>query len=90
MQVSGKCSGLAIKAIELLEPAKSDRVLDVATGSGTLSLPLSRHVAEIHAIDFSQNMIAELKDSIREKGIQNIHPYIMDGQKLEFPVEVEA
>lgn len=75
----------SLKAIELLGPARSDRVLDVATGSGTLALPLARHVAEIHAIDFSENMIAELKESIRERGIENIRPYLMDGQKLEFP-----
>jgi ubiquinone/menaquinone biosynthesis C-methylase UbiE len=75
----------SLRAIELLEPAKTDRVLDVATGSGTLALPLAHHVAEIHAVDFSPSMIAELKDSMQSKSIGNIYPYVMDGQKLEFP-----
>lgn len=75
----------SVKAIEIFEPRKSHRILDVATGSGTLALPLSSLVEQVDAVDFSENMLAELNESIRAKGITNIRSHLMDGQNLQFP-----
>lgn len=74
----------SLKAIEILAPKKSDRALDVAAGPGTLSIPLSALVAEIDAIDFSADMIAQQETSIAERGISNIRTHVMDGQALQF------
>ncbi|EMY77799.1 methyltransferase domain protein [Leptospira weilii serovar Ranarum str. ICFT] len=76
--------GYSLKAMELLNPKSSDVVLDVAAGPGTLSIPLSKNVKEIHAIDFSAPMIEQLKNGLRDAKIQNVYPLVMDGQKLEF------
>ncbi|MCE9598146.1 MAG: methyltransferase domain-containing protein [Spirochaetia bacterium] len=72
------------KVIELLKPGRADSVLDVATGPGTLAIPLSGLVREIRAIDFSDRMIEELHASIEQMNIQNILPSVMDGQELKF------
>ncbi|TGL76788.1 class I SAM-dependent methyltransferase [Leptospira yasudae] len=79
--------GFSLKAIELLKPQPDSVVLDVAAGPGTLAIPLARSVREIHAIDFSQAMIDQLKLGIQETKAHNVHPYRMDGQKLEFEAD---
>ncbi|TGM95243.1 class I SAM-dependent methyltransferase [Leptospira yasudae] len=79
--------GFSLKAIELLKPLPDSVVLDVAAGPGTLAIPLARSVREIHAIDFSQAMIDQLKLGIQETKAHNVHPYRMDGQKLEFEAD---
>ena len=47
-------------ALELAHLAPGERVLDVATGPGTLALAAARAGARVSAIDFSPEMIAEL------------------------------
>ncbi|XDD49621.1 class I SAM-dependent methyltransferase [Leptospira sp. WS92.C1] len=72
------------KAMELLNLNPNDIVLDVATGPGTLALPLSKTVREVIAIDFSESMIAQLKKGMLEINSKNIIPFVMDGQNLKF------
>lgn len=72
------------KVIELLRPSPEDRVLDVATGPGTLAILIAGLVKEIEAIDFSDQMIEELRNSLRDRNITNINPAVMDGQSLKF------
>ncbi|EMJ91880.1 class I SAM-dependent methyltransferase [Leptospira alstonii] len=74
----------SLKAMELLNPKSSDVVLDVAAGPGTLSIPLSKNVKEVYAIDFSAPMIEQLKSGMKAAKIRNVFPLLMDGQKLEF------
>ncbi|RHX83835.1 class I SAM-dependent methyltransferase [Leptospira stimsonii] len=73
------------KAMELLGFNSEDVVLDVATGPGTLAIPLSKIVKEVYAIDFSEPMIEQLKKGMKEENVSNVIPLVMDGQKLEFP-----
>ncbi|TGN18744.1 class I SAM-dependent methyltransferase [Leptospira idonii] len=75
----------SLKAIEIINPQLGDYVLDVATGPGTLSLPLSKIVKRIEAIDFAESMIEQLKGGIQKEKIENIFPHLMDGQNLQFP-----
>lgn len=74
----------SLKAMELLRPQSDSVILDVAAGPGTLSIPLSKRVKEVYAIDFSDSMIAQLKNGIREEKVENVFPLVMDGQRLEF------
>lgn len=53
-------------ALALLRPG--ERVLDVATGPGTLALPAARLGAHVTAIDFSPEMIAELRARAEREG----------------------
>lgn len=48
------------------------RVLDLGCGPATLAIPLSRHAAEVVAIDPSAGMLAEARRLAREAGAANI------------------
>lgn len=48
-------------------------VLDIGCGPGTLTLPLSRQVAEVTAIDYSEQMLKVLSRQADEMNLTNIH-----------------
>lgn len=50
----------------------NDRVLDIASGPGTYSIPLAKMVASITAIDFSSQMLEEFKKYAKDENITNI------------------
>jgi len=53
--------------------------LDVASGSGALSLPAARLGAEVTAVDLSPAMIERLHARAREEGLTNVAGHVMDG-----------
>lgn len=50
-------------------------VLDIGCGPGTLAIPLAKKVKEVIAIDFSAQMLEELKAYALREGITNIKTY---------------
>jgi SAM-dependent methyltransferase len=52
-------------------------VLDIGCGPGTLAIPLAKLVKEVIAIDFSAQMLEELKAYAAREGITNIKTYHM-------------
>jgi ubiquinone/menaquinone biosynthesis C-methylase UbiE len=74
----------AQRAVELAGPAQAARVLDVAAGSGVLTLAVAALVAQVDAIDFSPNMLAQLAERQAALGIQNVTAQLGDGQALPF------
>lgn len=72
------------KAADWIAPGANDVILDVAAGPGTLAIPLSRSVKTVHAIDFSEKMIDQLKIGIAETNSDNVIAEVMDGQNLRF------
>lgn len=50
-------------------------VLDIGCGPGTLAIPLAKKVKEVIAIDFSAQMLEELKVYALREGITNIKTY---------------
>ncbi len=66
-----------------VQPQPEDRVIDVACGPGTVSLLLAPLVKNIVALDFSANMIAELKKALDEKEIHNVIFRQRDCQSLD-------
>jgi SAM-dependent methyltransferase len=76
--------GFSLRAIELLEPFATARVIDVAAGPGTLSLEIAGQVAEVDALDFSAPMLDALSARARERGIHNVKTHVGDGQALPF------
>lgn len=59
------------------------RFLDVAAGSGALSIPAARLGAQVMAVDFSPTMIERLHRRAREEGLSNLEGRVMDGHALE-------
>ncbi len=59
------------------------RFLDVAAGSGALSIPAARLGAQVLATDIAPTMIELLNARAREEGLSNVEARVMDGQALE-------
>jgi ubiquinone/menaquinone biosynthesis C-methylase UbiE len=64
---------------------KESRVLDVATGPGSLAIVVAPRVASVVAVDFSPGMIAALGARATREGITNIDARVMDAQALSLP-----
>src|SRR3990172_10681639 len=59
---------LANEALRLVGLEPGERFLDVAAGTGGLSLPAARLGAEVLATDWSPAMIEEFEARVREEG----------------------
>ncbi|MBH0778940.1 class I SAM-dependent methyltransferase [Nocardia bovistercoris] len=71
-------------ALEVAGPAPDARIVDIAAGTGILSLLAARQVASVHAIDLSEGMLERLREAARQAGIDNIETECGDGQALPF------
>ena len=58
------------------------RFLDVAAGSGALSIPAARLGARVLATDIAPTMIELLNARAREEGLSNLEARVMDGHAL--------
>lgn len=63
------------------------RFLDVAAGTGALSLPAARAGAEVVATDISPVMVEHLAARATQEGVSNIEARVMDGHALELEDE---
>lgn len=61
------------------------RVLDVATGAGSLAIPAARLGAHVVAVDLSPRMLEHLTARAREERLSNLETRVMDGHALELP-----
>jgi ubiquinone/menaquinone biosynthesis C-methylase UbiE len=59
-------------------------VADIGCGSGFFTLPLSRKVARVYAVDVQKEMLESLEQKIRNLKIQNIKPLL--AQENEIPL----
>lgn len=80
----GQWNAYADEALRWLPVCAGQRVLDVATGPGTLALKAAPQAARVDAIDFSPGMIAELTAQARRAGLHNVFGAVMDAQALGF------
>jgi ubiquinone/menaquinone biosynthesis C-methylase UbiE len=70
-------------ALELLNPRPGQRLLDVAAGTGALTLGAVRAGARVQAIDFAPGMVERLRANLLEAGLDAAVDE-MDGQALAF------
>ncbi len=68
--------------VDRLRVAENASVLEVAAGSGALTVTLAKHVKSVLATDFSPKMVAILRNRLNEIGITNVEVEEMDGQAL--------
>jgi pimeloyl-ACP methyl ester carboxylesterase/ubiquinone/menaquinone biosynthesis C-methylase UbiE len=59
------------------------RFLDVAAGSGAVSIPAARLGAQVLSVDISPTMVERLKMRARKEGLSNLDARVMDGHALD-------
>jgi ubiquinone/menaquinone biosynthesis C-methylase UbiE len=61
------------------------RLLDIAAGTGAVSLAAARQGVEVLATDFSTAMADRLREKVAGEGLRNVQVDVMDGQALDLP-----
>jgi len=82
--VTPRETDLASTALRLAGLKPGDRFLDVAAGTGGLSLPAAQMGAQVVATDWSPAMVERFDASVRSQGITNAIGRVMDCHDLEF------
>jgi len=75
------------RLVELAQPQRSWRVLDVATGTGHTALTFAPYVAEVIGIDLTPQMLAEAEKLAASRGVSSVHFMIADIHELPFDDE---
>jgi SAM-dependent methyltransferase len=75
------------RLVELAHVRSTDRVLDVATGTGHTAFAFSPHVREVIATDITPEMLNEGERLKAERGIRNVEFRIADAHDLPFDDE---
>jgi ubiquinone/menaquinone biosynthesis C-methylase UbiE len=76
---------LANEALRLVRLEPGERFLDVAAGTGGLSLPAARLGAQVLATDWSAAMIERFDARVRDEGLNQAEGRVMDCHALELP-----
>ena len=76
---------LANEALRLVGLESGERFLDVAAGTGGLSLPAARLGARVLATDWSPAMIERFEACVREEGLSKAEGRVMDCHGLDLP-----
>jgi ubiquinone/menaquinone biosynthesis C-methylase UbiE len=76
---------VANAALRLVGLRRGERFLDVAAGTGGLSLPAARLGARVLATDWSPAMIQCFEARIREEGLTTAQGRVMDCHALDLP-----
>ncbi len=76
---------LADEALRLAAIQPGERFLDVAAGTGGLSLPAARLGARVLATDWSPAMIEGFQTRVREEGLPDAEGRVMDCHALDLP-----
>ena len=76
---------LANEALSLVRLRPGERFLDVAAGTGGLSLPAARLGAHVLATDWSVSMIDRFESRVREEGLSQAQGRVMDCHALDLP-----
>lgn len=79
---------LANEALALADLKPGERFLDVAAGTGGLSLPAARLGADVLATDWSPAMIERFTARARAEGLANVEGRVMDAHALELEDDI--
>lgn len=77
----------ADRLVNFVKPGPGARVLDVATGTGAVAVPLAQAVGpqgRVHAIDISPGMLDRAAANIATMALENVDLHAMDAERLDF------
>lgn len=74
----------AAQLLDRLDIGPEVRMLDVACGSGALSIPAARRGAQVIGVDLAPAMIERLAARARAEGLDTVEARVMDGTALSF------
>jgi SAM-dependent methyltransferase len=77
----------ADEALRIAGLKPEERVLDVATGPGTLATRAARLAKHVVATDYADGMLERLKARVERESLKNIEVRRMNGQQLELASE---
>lgn len=77
-------SAAAHEAVELAAIEPGERCLDVAAGTGAVTIAAARRGAHVTAVDFSEGMLQVLRRKLADERIDGVEVLQMDGQALDF------
>lgn len=66
------------RLVALVAPLPTDRLLDVATGSGNTAFAFAPHVARVVAYDLTPGMLEQVELGARERGLSNVSAVLGD------------
>ncbi|HET9863017.1 MAG TPA: 23S rRNA (uracil(1939)-C(5))-methyltransferase RlmD [Steroidobacteraceae bacterium] len=69
---------MVARAIELLEPAPGERVLDLYCGLGNFTLPLARRAAAVVGVEGEAGLIGRARANARRNGLENATFHVAD------------
>lgn len=71
-------------AIEWIQPASKDVVLDIATGGGHVAKTLAPFVNNLMVTDLTSAMLETARNHLTENGVQNAQYVLADAEELPF------
>ncbi|MEM8530469.1 MAG: methyltransferase domain-containing protein [Chloroflexota bacterium] len=77
-------SQFGLRALDIVDPQPNARVLDVACGAGSLTIPAAHRVTEVTAVDFSPQMVAATRRRVAADRLENVSVHLGDCQELMF------
>lgn len=75
---------MVAKAIELLDPKPSERVLDLFCGLGNFTLPLAQFAAEVVGVEGSLSMVERAIENACFNHVNNVEFFVEDLQKESY------
>jgi len=66
------------RALELLEPGKQDRVLDLFCGLGNFTLPIATRSAEVVGVEGDSELVRKAAENARKNGVTNAVFHVAD------------
>jgi ubiquinone/menaquinone biosynthesis C-methylase UbiE len=72
------------RMLALTEPQRGWQVLDIATGGGHVAYTFAPHVSRVWATDITDEMLAQVRDEAKKRGLNNIRTAFAKAEMLPF------
>lgn len=73
----------AEELLQYLSLNTKDKLLDLGAGTGYISLPFSKYVEEVTALDLDEDILQYLETKAKENGITNIKTLVSDFKEIQ-------